>query len=398
MVELPDDISMLLVRGVGAYLRATPQTELPPKLRRFRSFRPQGLLPHRAELLAVLDDEGLRARITEWLEKDKPSLPKAEADALRIAAAQQDGWQGELKSRAKTTRPASKPTPAVADRVAVEQEKTRKARDEARRAKEEARAAVQEQRARVSALTDEMRELSRRLTESERMAAAAAKEAAREHDRLERDARKARTMLEKLEAERDRAKEDVKQARREATALRREIAALKSELTAATKKTEARPKKASSPRTRKPLPVPKGRLEDAPETLESWLGNGRVHLLIDGYNVAKAEGGFGKLPLEKQRDRLVQEANKLAHRVEGRTIVVFDGSKVPAGIARRSRGKAEVEFSRDGEIADDHIIVRLEELPPEPAILVTNDKELQQRGRKLGATIATSNQLLALVR
>lgn len=399
MVQLPDDVSMLLVRGVGAYLRAMPPTELPPKLRRFRSFRPQSLGPHRAELLAVLEDDALRARITEWLEKDKPSLPKTEADALRIAAARKDGWEGELKSRAKTARPEPKAsTPSSADKLAAEQEKTRKARDEARRAKEESRAAVQEQRGRVSALTEEMRELSRRLTESERAAAAAAKESARTHERLERDARKARSLLDTAEAERDRAKEELKQARREATSLRREITALKNDLATATRKAAARPKRTVSPRSRKPLPVPKGRLEDAPETLETWLGDGRVHLLIDGYNVAKAEGGFGKLTLEKQRDRLVQEANKLAHRVGGRTIVVFDGSKVPAGIARRSRGKAEVEFSRDGEIADDHIIARLKELPPDPAILVTNDKELQERGRKLGATIATSNQLLALVR
>ena len=218
------------------------------------------------------------------------------------------------------------------------------------------------------------------------------------HERLERDARKARSQLEKAEADRRRAGEELKEARREATALRREITASKNEVAALKRKQQPRPKKSSAPRARSPLAVPKGRLEDAPETLESWLGDRRVHLVIDGYNVAKAEGGFGDLPLEKQRDRLVQEANKLAHRVGGRTIVVFDGSKVPAGIARRSRGRAEVEFSRATEIADDHIIARLSELSPDPAILVTNDKELQQRGRKLGATIATSNQLLALIR
>jgi predicted RNA-binding protein with PIN domain len=119
--------------------------------------------------------------------------------------------------------------------------------------------------------------------------------------------------------------------------------------------------------------------------------------VIDGYNVAKAEGGFGSLSLEEQRDQLVKAAGKLAHRVSGRTIVVFDGSKVAAGLARRSRSRVEVEYSRD-EIADDHIVARLEELPPDPVVLVTNDKELQQRARRLGATIATSDQLLALIR
>jgi rRNA-processing protein FCF1 len=56
-----------------------------------------------------------------------------------------------------------------------------------------------------------------------------------------------------------------------------------------------------------------------------------------------------------------------------------------------------VEYSA-GETADDHLIARLERLPPQPVIVVTNDKELQQRASALRATVASSDQLLALAR
>lgn len=37
-------------------------------------------------------------------------------------------------------------------------------------------------------------------------------------------------------------------------------------------------------------------------------------------------------------------------------------------------------------------------MPPDPVVVVTNDRELQGRARRLGATIASSNQLLTLIR
>jgi len=40
----------------------------------------------------------------------------------------------------------------------------------------------------------------------------------------------------------------------------------------------------------------------------------------------------------------------------------------------------------------------LDELPPSPVVVVTSDQELQGRASALGATIATSGQLLELIR
>jgi predicted RNA-binding protein with PIN domain len=152
----------------------------------------------------------------------------------------------------------------------------------------------------------------------------------------------------------------------------------------------------TGPRTQ--LPVPKGRYEDDPETLSEWLDVPTVLLVIDGYNVTKAEGGFGDLSLEKQRERLIDEAMKLARRKKVKGHIVFDGAEIEGGGHRRPRGPLSVEYSKAGEIADNHIVALVESLPPVPVVVVTNDRELQDRVTTLGATAATSQQLLALLR
>src|SRR5688500_14718094 len=106
-MELPAPVSAALARGIAAYLRDTPANEVPAKLRKFRSFRPQALAPHRAALIAALDEDGLRSDILEWL-KDAPHLKKDEARLLMIAAAREDGWESALSGEAKAPKPPAK--------------------------------------------------------------------------------------------------------------------------------------------------------------------------------------------------------------------------------------------------------------------------------------------------
>jgi predicted RNA-binding protein with PIN domain len=80
------------------------------------------------------------------------------------------------------------------------------------------------------------------------------------------------------------------------------------------------------------------------------------------------------------------------------TTVVFDGSEVGPGTSRLARTRVRVEYSRAGEIADDHLMAKLASLPPDPVVLVTSDRELQERAGAEGATIASSAQLLDLAR
>jgi predicted RNA-binding protein with PIN domain len=149
---------------------------------------------------------------------------------------------------------------------------------------------------------------------------------------------------------------------------------------------------------RRKLKAPKGLLDTAPEALSSWLARDGVRLIVDGYNVGKAHNGFPDLPLETMRNRVVDEVAKLVRKHSAAGIVVFDGAEVAPGTARRSKGPVKIQYSAPGVIADDHIVALVESLPPVPVIVATNDRELQGRVAALGATVATSDQLLALIR
>jgi len=389
----PDDVAAALLRGIGTYIRELPPHELPPKLRRYRSFRPQGLSAHRAALLSALDDEATRARIGHWLDNDKPPLSKDDARILRVAALREEGWEGELQGVSRPSADTKTPRASDLSKIEAEREKTRRVKDDLRRAREELRSVQRSSAARISELEAVLGDLEKRLDDAERRATAAARERDQAVERRERSERRSKSALEKAQAGRD-------QARKETKELRRDLAAAKAERRkdAAVPKQSVEAKGPSKPKKRKSLRVPKGRMSDDPATLERWLARDDVLLLVDGYNVAKADGGYEELQLETQRERLVDAVFTLAKMTETETIVVFDAQRVPGRRTRRSRRPVVVEWSNPGQIADDYIVHRLEELPQDPVILVTNDKELQGRGRSLDATIATSQQLLALLR
>jgi predicted RNA-binding protein with PIN domain len=250
-------------------------------------------------------------------------------------------------------------------------------------------------RKQTSDLEARIEELGVRVEELESQLAAATKEAARTRDEMDREMRKARKHAEKAEADRDTAKEEVKALRADMRAAET-TAQPGSETTATMKWSALQPSATIEPNRRARLSAPKGRFADDPETLTEWLTVPNVHLLVDGYNVTKAEGGFRDLPLESQRNRLLEESAKIARRYGIRATIVFDGSEIAPGTSRRARGPLEVEYSRPNETADDHLVAKLNALPKFPVVVVTNDRELQDRTARLGATIATSKQLLAL--
>ena len=386
-----------ILRGIGAYLRAVSKNDLPPSLRTFHGKHQKMLAARRGELLQAFDDDAtLRALIAQWLDDDAP-LPKRDAEVLRIAAERTEGWEQRLnEAQPEPARRAPKKERPPDEGLAREREKTRKARDEARRAKDDAEQRIERSEKERRRLTERVGELGRRVEELEHELRHARQEATKARGDAERAERKAR-----------RATED---AGKEVRALRKEISSLKTALER-TRADGSRPKAGSEgkasrgtvttqkePAKRRQLAVPKGRFEDAPETLTEWLGADGVHLLVDGYNVSKAVGGFGDLALADQRQRLVDELGRLARRHGIKATIVFDGSDVPPGTRRRNRSPVAVEYSSPNEIADDHLIARLETLPRHPVVVVTNDRELQDRARAEGATIATSNQLLGLIR
>lgn len=398
MEALPEDVALALLRGLGAYLRAAPSQDLPANVRRFKGFRATALAKHRDQILKMLDDENDRAMIVQWLDDEKPALSKEDAAILRIAAERSDGWQKALLEKSSAKEP---PAASAGDgdnklRVALEREKekVRKTKDELRLARTDHESVLRAERKRADSAEADAKQIAAEASGLKAEVDKARAELKAERERSDRETRRARADVDKAEVRADEATAEAKQLRRELVGARKQIAALES----AAKPKRSVPKSTSEPSAaRARLKAPKGRLQDDPETLEEWLSGAGVLLVIDGYNVTKAEGGFGDLELPKQRDRLIQEATKLARRTKVTGHIVFDGNEVPPGTNRPPRGPLKVAYSRSDEIADDHIVALIETLPKVPVVLVTNDKELQHRGAALGATIATSNQFLKLL-
>lgn len=396
MTELPPDVELGLVRGVGAYLRSTPAAQLPARLRRFRSFRPQALGRHRAELIAVLDDPAMRALIGEWIREGHRSLRKEEVELLRIAVDRLEGWEDRLarRSRPKTTAAPAAPVRTATRKLEQERDKLRRAR----KAEQEVRAELKAELAVSTRLRAEVKEAREEARGAVARARAAEKALARAEAALDRERRRGARAVDKSKAELERTRAELKAAGKAMFELRRNAATHEG---SPSRPQAQRAKPASKPRRagpRRALRVPKGRLQDDPGTLEEWLDEPSVLLLVDGYNVTKSVGGFGELDLERQRELLMDGVTRLARRKKVDATLVFDGSDVPPGTRRRSRGRVRVEYSRPEETADDHLVALLEAHPQEPVVLVTSDRELQRRAARLQATIATSPQLLALIR
>ena len=414
--EYSDEVAASLVHGIGAFIRVAQTQKLTPSLRRLRTFRPQTLLRHRDALLLALEDDDLRASVLEWLDDGQVPLGKEDVEILRLAAARPDGWQERLAPpRGVDT---DDPDPDAGLRrlealLARERDKARAARAELRRVKEASRRReeadarrVEEVNARLQATAGELDDVradsSRTASAAEDRVAAAervARRATRAAERADTQAGEDRKRLREASKELSKAKRlgaelgaEVDRLRAEADRLRAALKQQQSEERAA-EPGEPRP----GPRRRLPLDVPKGRMPEDPQTLAEWLAAPEVRLVVDGYNVTKSEGGYGDLPLERQRERLVDEVRSLVARGGVPTVIVFDGSEVVPGAARRMRGGVAVEYSKPSESADDHIVALLEATGG-PAIVVTNDRDLQDRAAALGATIATSDQLLALIR
>ncbi|HEY5186506.1 MAG TPA: NYN domain-containing protein [Actinomycetes bacterium] len=132
---------------------------------------------------------------------------------------------------------------------------------------------------------------------------------------------------------------------------------------------------------------------DDPARLEQLLLLPKVHLVVDGYNVTKS--GYGTLPLETQRTRLVGALGTLAARTGAEVTCVFDGAtvEVPVGVPV-PRG-VRVLFSAAGETADE-LIRRLVRAEPRgrPVVVVSSDREVMDGVAAAGAWTAAAVALL----
>jgi predicted RNA-binding protein with PIN domain len=127
--------------------------------------------------------------------------------------------------------------------------------------------------------------------------------------------------------------------------------------------------------------------------LDRLLGVPEMHLIIDGYNVTKT--GYGSLPLDGQRQRLLTRLGALAAQTGAEVTVVFDGAALDNPTPSGSPRGVRTLFSPAGTTADTVIrrLVRAEP-PGRPVVVVSSDREVADGVRAAGAWTVPSAGLL----
>ena len=94
---------------------------------------------------------------------------------------------------------------------------------------------------------------------------------------------------------------------------------------------------------------------------------------------------------------MIDRVENLARRHGAEITVVFDGASVVGAHAPRRRN-VRVVFSPEGVTADDVIRAEVAHLPVErPVVVVTNDREIVDDVRALGANVIPSNAFIAIL-
>lgn len=147
---------------------------------------------------------------------------------------------------------------------------------------------------------------------------------------------------------------------------------------------------------RAPQAIPGSAYGDDLATLQHLLKVPGIHVVVDGYNVAKL--GWPALALVQQRDRCIDATEAMASRWGTRVHVVFDGSTVP-GASTTARRLVRVSYSPEGVTADDVIRQEVAALDASvPVVVITNDKAIVRDVKAMGANTVPSDAAVALAR
>ncbi len=134
-------------------------------------------------------------------------------------------------------------------------------------------------------------------------------------------------------------------------------------------------------------------LPDDPAVLDQLLALPQVHLVVDGYNVTKT--GYGSLPLDAQRTRLLTGLAGLAARTGAEVTCVFDGAALDQPVLGSQPRGVRVLFSPAGTTADS-VIRRLVRAEPtgRAVVVVSSDREVAEGVAAAGARPVASAALV----
>jgi predicted RNA-binding protein with PIN domain len=376
-------------------------------------------------LAAVLEtDPAFLAQVAEVARGASPELadgleagrvPPA-ADPVEVAALayvlRVPGWRDRIAEA------ASAADAAAAASTEVQQEVTR-LREQLEATRAQARAALEAQRAEATRFQSEARSLRTAVADARRAAAAAESarsaavqaaeeataDAVRKVAAAESEVRRLRGGLAETERALEAARRDARSGRsaedvrlrllldtlvESAHSLRRELALPPVSL-------GERPGDAvvagQAATEEAPSPAPRALAPDDPAVLDALLELPQVHLVVDGYNVTKT--GYGTLPLQAQRSRLVTGLAALASRTRAEVTCVFDGADLDAPVPGARTRNVRVVFSEAGTTAD-VVVRRMVRAEPRgrPVVVVSSDREVVEGVRASGAYAVPSSALL----
>jgi predicted RNA-binding protein with PIN domain len=423
VTSLPESVRQRVIALAADVLGALAPDETPPPLKAVARFTAakRAKLGGAAIAAALESDAVFRGRVLEAARTAHPGLveavsagrPPPAADPADVATVafllRPDGWTDLVAAAGDSARRTGDEARAAREAAAAVRlrEQLSAVRAEAREGRERSKAEIDRLKAENAALRGHLNEARTQVATSVDAGRAAAAESARavsvaESGRAgaEAEARRLRARL----AEVEQALEGARRAGREgrsletarlgllldtlaeaAAGLRRELA-----LPAST----VRP--ADTVDAREPAPASAGgRPGDDPATLDDLLSLPQAHLIVDGYNVTKS--AWPTMPLQAQRNRLVQGLAALAARTGAEVTCVFDGADVEAPAVALGPG-VRVRFSPHGQTADE-LIRRLVAAEPvgRPVTVVSSDREVADGVRRSGARAVDSAALVGLM-
>ncbi len=422
--ELPDAVRLRLASAAAALLGTLPSSEIPSSLRRIAKFAPARRAKVGAAMImdALETDPVLRHRVAEAAAAASPDVAgqvrrgeiDADADPVDVGALayllRADGWVAVVHHATKDLV-----------RRSVEQDALRRSVSEERLTDQFAalRASSREELAAVRADLDAARAEITRLRlglgtarEEARVAARALEVAEARHraalidaaSTAEAEVRRLRSRLADAEHALEASRRVARDGRMTESVRSRLLVDTLVEAAQGLRRELALPPVHTRPADlvtgSDPGVVPRagsrGRDTDDPMLLEELLALPQVHLVVDGYNVTKT--GYGELPLEDQRRRLVTALGSLAARTQAEITCVFDGADLDGSGAVQSVRRVRVRFSPPGVIADD-VIRELVNAEPQgrPVVVVTNDAEVLRDVSRVGAWTAGSLALLRML-
>ncbi|MGI8694205.1 MAG: NYN domain-containing protein [Geodermatophilaceae bacterium] len=420
-VVLPERVRVSVIRQAAEVLGRLGVDEVPAALRAAARFAPAKRAQLAAAALAatIEADAAFRARVAQAAEAAAGSLSDAvrdggvppAADPVQVGVLafllRPAGWV-ELIDRVGGQLAASvdQARSAEADRQLQRlQAQVDEARQERRAQTESARAELTEARSQLDGARRQLRDLTARARTAEEAAAAARSELEQLRRRTSREESTAQGEVRRLRQRVAAAEEAVEAVRRSGRAARdtddSRLWLLLETLAGATQ--GLRRELAVTAPAQRPgdavvgaqalgAPPPYTLRGDDPAVLDRLLSLPLVHMVIDGYNVTKS--GYGEIPLETQRSRLVTGLGALAAQTGAEITCVFDGAERPPLMSPSPRG-VRVLFSEAGQTADD-LIRRF--VAAEPAgravVVVSSDREVADGVRAGGAYPVASAALL----